>query len=99
MRDSNLNEEFLRKLRKIFYLVVIVGLINLEMSAIFYFNKFEKPAIWISIYAIISRHLWGIQGVILILVVLFKAIRKTSLSGVKQNRHCNVFILYFLQHG
>lgn len=77
MRNSDLNEEFLRKLRKIFYIIVIIGFMNFEMSAIFYFNKFEKPSIWISIYAIISKHLWGVQGILLILVILFKAKRKT----------------------
>lgn len=75
-RDMPSKDKLLKTIRILFYICVVVGIINFQMSCIFYFFKFEKPAIWISIYAIIARHLWGVSGIILMFASMFKATSK-----------------------
>lgn len=49
------------------YSLLPIAFLGLYSGAIFYNNDFEKPAIWIAIYAAGMKSLWGIFGATLIL--------------------------------
>lgn len=50
-----------------FWLWIPLLFLNVLSGYIFFVNDFEKPAIWISVYAIIYRHVWGL-GIAFILL-------------------------------
>lgn len=51
----------------LFWLWIPLLFLNVLSGYIFFVNDFEKPAIWISIYAAIYRHVWGL-GIAFILL-------------------------------
>lgn len=71
-RGKVLDARTKRFLSYMFWLVPILGMANIELSNIFYFFEFEKPALWISLFSIVSRIIWGFLGVSLVLAALFK---------------------------
>ncbi|XP_063697874.1 nose resistant to fluoxetine protein 6-like [Culicoides brevitarsis] len=56
-----------RLLTGIWYLVVPIAVGTLLSGFIFYENNFEKPSLWIAIYASVSKNSWGLLGIIFIL--------------------------------
>lgn len=73
LREKTLDAKAKRMLGYSFWLVPVLGVINVELSNIFYLIEFEKPAIWISVFAIISRIIMGLLGFIMIFSAVFKA--------------------------
>lgn len=50
---------FAQLLVAFWYSTVPLGLLALLSGGIFYLNDFEKPALWISLYAGFIRNIWG----------------------------------------
>lgn len=48
-----------------FYAVFPVGLVAWLSAMLFYEYEFEKPAIWIAVFAAITKNIWGFLGAIL----------------------------------
>lgn len=47
--------------------MIPVAFINLVSGYIFYEFEFEKPAVWIAVYASLSKSIWGIFGTVLVI--------------------------------
>lgn len=48
-----------------FYSVFPIGLVAFLSAWLFYAYDFEKPAIWIAIFAAFAKNIWGILGAVL----------------------------------
>lgn len=72
-RKKTLDARTKRTLAYMFWFIPILGVANMGISNIFYYYDFEKPAIWISIFCIVSRLIWGLLGFVLIFAAIFKA--------------------------
>ncbi|XP_031617702.1 nose resistant to fluoxetine protein 6-like [Contarinia nasturtii] len=51
----------------LWYSLLPIAFLGLYSGALFYANNFEKPAIWIAIYAAVMKSLWGVFGATLVL--------------------------------
>lgn len=49
----------------LFYAIFPIGLLSWLSAYLFYTNNFEKPAIWLAIYAAVSKNVWGILGAVM----------------------------------
>lgn len=50
-----------------FYLVFPLGVLIFLAAYIFYAYDFERPAIWIALFAAVSKNIWGLFGALLML--------------------------------
>lgn len=73
----------------LWYSSIPIAMFGLHSGIIFYANEFEKPAIWIAIYAACMKSLWGIFGAT---IVLGSALN-TGCKNEKKNRQ--LFSLVF----
>lgn len=73
LRAKTITPREKRILGYMFWLVPTMGVLNMEVSNIFYFFEFEKPAVWIAVFSIVSRIIWGLIGFVLIFAAIFKA--------------------------
>lgn len=80
-KERRFDPVFLRHLRILLVIFTIISVINLQLTWIFYVHQFEKPALWIAIYAVVARHLWGVFFSVIILAACFKASCKKSVQG------------------
>jgi len=56
-------------------MIAPIGVISLLSAKFFYNNEFDKPALWISLYAALKQKLWGLllTGLVLGCSVLKKS--------------------------
>lgn len=74
----------------LWYSSIPIAMFGLHSGIIFYANEFEKPAIWIAIYAACMKSLWGIFGAT---IVLGSALN----TGCKNEKKIgNCFLSYFV---
>lgn len=65
-------------LKYTFWHVFVIGVLNFYYSYIFYDYNFEKPALWIAIYTIISKNMWGYIGTFFMFCFYCKAVPSVS---------------------
>lgn len=59
-------------LKFFWYGMVVIGVAVILSSYMFYANNFEKPSLWISLYSVLTKNIWGAFGAVLMFMFVGK---------------------------